>query len=148
MGALALPALPVAAERRTGLIVFGGFQILLGLLAAGLVLAVAAGHEFAQQSGSAPSESALASAVIVYGLAAAYFVATGVGSIRCRRWARALSVVVSALWMAAGIVGGLMIAVVMRRVLAARGLAIPGASAGCAAITAIVGGLGLSRSPL
>jgi|SRR5688500_5147188 len=143
MDALSSPAPPVAADRRTALIVFGSLQILLGLLAVALVLFVAAGYELAQQSGNAPPESALASAVIVYGLAAAYFVATGVGSIRCRRWARALSVVVSAMWLAAGIVGGLMIAVVMPRVLAARGIAIPGASAGCAAITVIVGGLGL-----
>ena len=143
MDALSSPAPPVVSDRRTGLVLFGSLQVLLGLLAAVFMLVVAAGHEFAQQSGSAPSESALASAVIVYGLAAAYFVATGVGSIRCRRWARALSVVVSALWMAAGIVGGLMIAVVMPRVLAAQGIPNTAAATGCAAVAVLVGGIGL-----
>jgi hypothetical protein len=143
MDALSSPAAPVSADRRTALIVFGSLQILLGLLAGALVLVVAAGHEFAQQSGSAPSEPALASAVIVYGLAAAFFITTGVGSIRCRRWARALSVVASALWLAAGIVGGLMIAVVMPRVLAAQGIAKTSTATGCAAVAVLVGGIGL-----
>lgn len=134
---------PVPADRRTGLVAFGILQILLGLCAAALVMVVAAGHESAQQSGSAPSEAALASAVIVYGLAAAYFITTGVGSIRCRRWARALTIAVSALWMAAGVVGGLMIAVVMPRVLAAQGTANTTTATGCAAAGVLVLGVAL-----
>lgn len=134
---------PAPADRRTGLIAFGILQILLGLCAAALVMVVAAGHESAQQSGSRPSEAALASAVIVYGLAAASFITTGVGSIRCRRWARALTVVVSALWMAAGVVGGLMAAVVMPRVLAAQGATSTTTATGCAAAAILVLGIGL-----
>lgn len=134
---------PAPAGLRTGLIVFGILQILLGLCAAVFVLFVAAGHEFAQQSGAVPSEAALASAVVVYGLAAAYFIAVGVGSIRCRRWARALTVVVSALWMAAGVVGGLMIAVVMPRALASQGIANTATATGCAAVGVLAAGIGL-----
>lgn len=143
MDVLPSPNEPASADRRTGLIVFGIIQILLGLCAAGFVLVVAAGHEFAQQSGAAPSESALASAVVVYGLAAAYLIAVGVGSIRCRRWARALTVVVSALWMAAGVVGGLMIAVVMPRVIAAQGVANTTMSTGCVVAGVLVLGIAL-----
>lgn len=102
-------------DRRAGLIAFGVVQIAVGLACVGLVLLVAAGQELAARAGMGDSGSVLASALVVYGLAAVYFIAVGVGSIRARRWARALSVAVSALWLAAGLVAALMLAVVMAR---------------------------------
>ena len=104
-----------ARDRRAGLIIFGILQIILGLLCAAAVLVVAAGEEIARRAfpTAADSPSALASALIVYGSGAAYFMTVGIGSIRCRRWSRALSVVVSALWMVAGVVAGLMIAAIV-----------------------------------
>lgn len=106
-------------DRRRGLLIAGIVQILIGLLAAGFVLVVAAGHEMATRRGGVASGSALASAIVVYGMAAVYFVATGIGSIRCRRWARALSVAISGLWLAAGVVTALVLAIVLPRVLRA-----------------------------
>jgi hypothetical protein len=141
MDGLSPSAPPLAPDRRTGLIIFGIVQIILGLFAAGFVLIVAAGHELARQSGAKPSEAALASAVVVYGLGAAFFLTTGIGSIRCRRWARALTVVASALWMVAGVVGGLMIVVVMPRILSAQGQATTMATTGCVAGVVLAGGI-------
>jgi len=51
--------------------------------------------------------------MIVYGVATVYFFAAGVGSIKRRRWAQALSVVVSAMWLAAGVVAILLLLVTL-----------------------------------
>src|SRR5688572_18576779 len=101
-------------DRSAGLVVFGLLQILLGLACIGLTLLVAAATEFAATAPStAPSGADLAAAIVVYALAAVYFIAVGIGSIRGRRWARALTLVVSALWMAGGIIATIMVAVML-----------------------------------
>jgi len=121
---------------RVGLIAFGLVQILIGLTCGLLVLAVIAGAELAQRT--APMRSGVASAIVVYGIAAVYFVTVGVGSIRARRWARALSVVVSAIWMAGGVAATLMIMLILPRVM--EGLPRPTLGFGCAgAVGAILG---------
>ncbi|HUP46133.1 MAG TPA: hypothetical protein VM779_11540 [Thermoanaerobaculia bacterium] len=131
------------AVRRTGLIIFGVLQIILGLLSAAVVLIVAASEELAKRAEQAPSGAALASALVVYGIGAAYFITVGIGSLRGRRWARSLSVVVSALWGVAGIVGGLMTAVVLPRTLAAAGSTQTTMIGGCAALVILVAGIAL-----
>lgn len=118
----------MSEARRGGLIGFGVLQILIGLICGLLVLAVIAGAELAQRT--TPMRSGVASAIVVYGIAALYFVTVGVGSIRGRRWARALSVVVSAIWMAGGFVATLMIVLILPRVM--EGLPRPTLGFGCA----------------
>jgi hypothetical protein len=101
-------------DRSAGLVVFGLLQILLGLACIGLTLAVAAATELtATAPSTAPSGADLAAAIVVYALAAVYFIAVGVGSIRGRRWARALTLVVSALWTAGGLIATIMVAVML-----------------------------------
>lgn len=73
---------------------FGIVQLLVGAVCALMLLGVVAG----------PETPATASSVFVFGMAAFHFVTAGVGSIRGRRWARAMSLVVAALWLAAGVV--------------------------------------------
>ena len=91
---------------------FGALQILIGLVCGFLVLHVASGSEFAAQRGPAGS-AAVASLLMVYGVACVYFISVGVGSFRRRRWAQALSVVVSAMWLAGGAVATLLILVLL-----------------------------------
>ena len=92
-------------DRSAGLIVFGAFQVLLGLCAVCLVLGMAAVTEMQSRSGAPPIPPASAVAnIVIYSLLACYFFTVGVGSIRKRRWARALSLVVSSMWLAVGIV--------------------------------------------
>lgn len=101
-------------DRSTGLVVFGVLQIVIGAACAALLLGAAAGAELAARRGQLPvSAPALASSVFVWGVAAAYFVTAGIGSIRARRWARALSVAVSGLWLVGGIVGTIATAVLL-----------------------------------
>lgn len=134
---------PRQPERHTGILVFGILHIILGILSAGVVLVMAATHEIEERRGGVTSGAALASAVVVYGVASAYFIAAGVGSIRGRRWARSLAIVVSAMWTVAGVVGGLMVAVVLPRVLRAYGSTDVTMVAGCVAIAILVCGIAL-----
>jgi hypothetical protein len=57
---------------------------------------------------SRPALMALVS--LQYGLLAAVFVTAGIGSIRCKNWARILMLVVSGFWLACGLLGTLMMA--------------------------------------
>ena len=116
-----------AGDRRTALIFFGAVQLVLGLICAALVLFVVAGAELVQYARTA--RAGVTSAIVVYGVAAIYFVSAGIGSIRARRWARSLSVVVSAIWLAAGTVATVMIVLVIPRVL--RGMPQPTVAPGC-----------------
>jgi hypothetical protein len=106
----------MAEEKTTagggGLIAFGLLQILIGVVCAMLVLYIASGSELTVRQGPAGG-AALASGLMVYGVATVYFFAVGVGSIKRRRWAPALSIAVSAMWLAAGIVATLLLMVVL-----------------------------------
>ncbi len=98
----------MSQDRSIALIVVGALQILVGLACATVVLYIASGSEAAVRHGPAGG-AAVASSLTAYGVATVFFVAMGVGSMRRRRWARALSLVVSAMWLAAGTVAMLLI---------------------------------------
>ena len=87
----------VQRDQSSGLILFGILQILIGLACGAILLGTAAGL---RRGGAVGTASTLFS----WAFAAAFFVSAGIGSIRKRRWARALSVVGSALWLAGGLV--------------------------------------------
>ena len=142
MEALTQPP-PRQPQRHTGLLVFGVLHILLGIFSVGMVLMMAATHELQERRGDVTSGAALASAIVVYGVAAAYFIAAGVGTIRGRRWARSLAIVVSAMWAVGGVVGGLMVAVVLPRVLRVYASTDATMAVGCAALGILVGGIAL-----
>src|SRR5208337_1108053 len=52
-----------------------------------------------------------------YGLLAAVFFTSGIGSIRCKNWARILMLVVSGLWLAFGLIGTLVMALIVPTVM-------------------------------
>ena len=78
-------------NRRAGLVAFGVVQILLGCGALVLLFRVVAAQAHA------------ATGLLLYSIGIVYFFATGVGSIRGRRWARALIAAVSGAWAACGV---------------------------------------------
>lgn len=112
------------ADRHAGLVGFGVLQIAAGAACAALLLGTVAGAEAAARQGTTLP---VASTIFLFGIAASYFVTVGVGSIRARRWARALSVSVSALWLAGGALGAIATAIV-RAPVDIRGIVILGAS--------------------
>jgi hypothetical protein len=80
-------------NRRAGLVAFGVVQLLLGCASLVLLFRIVA-----SPPATAPQ------AILLYCIGALYFFATGVGSIRGRRWARALIAAVSGAWAALGAV--------------------------------------------
>ncbi len=96
--------------RSIGLIVAGAVQILVGCCCALILLYVASGSELAVRQGPGGGAS-VASSLTACGIATVFFFSVGIGSFLRRRWARALSVVVSSIWLAAGVVGTALVAI-------------------------------------
>lgn len=103
-------------DRRGGLVAFGILQILIGLVCALFVLVLAAALELTSRRGMAPPAN-IAPAFVIYGAAAFYFITVGTGSIRTRRWARAMSVAFSAAWLAVGLAAVLSALLFLQRTL-------------------------------
>lgn len=98
-------------DRRTALALLGALQIFAGIAAVGLgflvmiVLATAGG-----MTGSATSS------IFFYFGGGVLLIVLGVGSIRCRRWARDLILVLSAVATTIGVFATAMIAIIMPRI--------------------------------
>ncbi|MEO6875237.1 MAG: hypothetical protein ABI222_10500 [Opitutaceae bacterium] len=106
------PVLPSFEDRRTGLIVFGIFAILIGAACALFVpLAFFGQMVAARQTGTAFDASAAFLSAAVYGLMAVAMIWLGVGSILARRWARALLLCIGWIGLVIGLIA--MPAVVM-----------------------------------
>jgi hypothetical protein len=89
------PAIPYK-DRSVGLIIFGSLTILMGCLAALMILFMLIGMAAATrtQSPSAPISTILP-VTLIYGILGVVLVWLGIGSIMARRWARALLLIFS-----------------------------------------------------
>jgi hypothetical protein len=105
-------------DRKTGLVVFG----ILGIVAGGfcaliipfMVFGMMMSHSASQENATVPMPpGAMISSVAVYLMAAVWFIWMGIGSIKARRWAMALILVSSWLWLIAGICGFVFMALFM-----------------------------------
>jgi hypothetical protein len=120
--------LPVAVpspykSRRGWLIAFGVVEILMGCLL--LLMILVSAFAFLGPAGARippgpiSPRGLMALVGLQYGLIAAVFFTGGIGSIRCKNWARILMLVVSGFWLGCGLLGTLMMAfflpVVMRQ---------------------------------
>ena len=138
------PLPPIPHDRKTGLIVFGIFALVIGGLAAcsaiftPLMLMMASAMQ--PKTGtpapgggtiivhsSQPDPRTIPSAVTVYAVVAAAFIAGGVGSIRARRWARPLMLSVGWTWLLVGVFGMVMMAALLPSM---QEMMAPGAGAG------------------
>ncbi len=110
------PPVPVDYhDRGTGLVIFGAAQIILGLLAALMIPLMALGAFMSRLSphAAAMRPGQYVSSVSIYGFIAASLVTLGIGSIQMKRWARALTLVVS--WY--GLITGVLITILLTAVL-------------------------------
>ncbi len=100
---------PDFKDRKTGLVVFGILQILLGAFCALMVpfMILAMLVPLLVDSDSAPptNPAMMIPSVLFYVLLAAWFISMGIGSLKARRWARALILTSSWLWLICGICG-------------------------------------------
>jgi len=97
-------------DRKTGLVVFGILQIIFGGFCALMIPFMIFGmiaSAFIESSTTAPVRpTMMIPAILFYVAAAVWFIWMGIGSIKARRWARALLLVTSWIWLVGGI-GGL-----------------------------------------
>lgn len=133
---------PVAAavpeahkDRGTGLIVFGLIEILCGALCAGLVPFMVFGQLMsARMTGQPTVWGQLLSAFATYGFLAVALVWLGVGSIRRRRSARALSLILGWSWLLVGLVSVVAVALLVPSTVAQ----MPGSAPSPAVVVGIV----------
>ena len=109
---------PVLPDRSTGLLVFGILTILLGAVCGLMVVFLFAGQAMVRRDPGLADPRTLWYSAGFYLALATTFVWLGIGSIRARRWARALLVVVCGSWTAVGLVSVIAMAVTMPQILA------------------------------
>jgi len=99
----ATPPLPPYRDRSTGLTIFGVFQIILGLLAALMVPLVALSAFLSRMApGGAMRPGQYVASSGTYAFLAAALITLGIGSVRMKRWAHALTLVTSWYWLVMG----------------------------------------------
>ncbi len=100
---------PGFKDMKTGLVVFGILQIIFGgfcaLMVPFMILGMIASSVLDNSSAVPMSPTMMIAAVLIYVLLAVWFVCMGIGSIKARRWARALLLVTSWLWLICGTCG-------------------------------------------
>jgi len=93
-------------DRSVGLVLFGVVEILIGVgcaLLVPLMLIAAVATAGLDGPGSSPDLKSMAAGIAIYGVVAVVFVWIGMGSIRARRWAQKLMLVLSWLWLITGV---------------------------------------------
>jgi MFS family permease len=120
----ATPTAPISSpepshkDRRTGLIVFGILQILLGLLGLGMAALIPVSMSIAHQTDVEPMPMrVMVPGLMMYFCWGVMFIWLGIGSAQCRRWARALILIYSWLWLILGIVVVPMMAWLLPRIM-------------------------------
>ena len=97
------PAVPPFKDTSTSLVVFGVLEIILGAVCALMVPLIVVGQMMAPDAGALPMGQ-MAAGMGIYLLFGAFFVTIGYGSIRARRWARAIMLVISWIWLVVGLI--------------------------------------------
>lgn len=104
-------------DRKTGLLVFGILEVILGacfaLMVPLMIFAMIASATLNKSPAAPMSAGMIIGGVLFYVLVAGWFIWMGIGSIKARRWARALWLVSSWLWLIGGINGLIFVLLLM-----------------------------------
>jgi hypothetical protein len=99
----------VFKDRKTGLVIFGIFHIIIGAFCALFMLFTIVGamalRNLGESSVAVMSVGQIILVVFLYLLLAVWFVWMGIGSILARKWARALILITSWFWLICGLLG-------------------------------------------
>lgn len=126
-------------DRSSGLVVFGILEIAIGgfcALLIPLVLAVTVFSRSLTGAAAGPDLRTLVPSLLIYGLIAVGFVWIGVGSIRARRWARAVMLSLAWLWLITGVLSMAVFWVLVPRWIGVAGMTdLPGNAMGLVMLT-------------
>jgi hypothetical protein len=96
-------------DRKTGLVIFGIFHIIIGafclLFMLSTIIGAMALRNLGESTVAVMSVDQMILVVFLYLLLAVWFVWMGIGSILARKWARALILITSWLWLIGGVIG-------------------------------------------
>ena len=128
-----IPPVTGFKDRRTGLMVFGILVIIMGCMLALMVPLMLFGQLMA---GRVPGVEPMPMRLLLPGIfmylgMAVTFIWLGIGSVMCRRWARALLLIIAWLWLIGGSVGIATMAFILPQIFAGT---IPGAPPGTPAL--------------
>lgn len=116
-----LPEGPGFKDRKIGLIAFGVVQLLMALgmvlMAAFQFMMVAGAERFAPPGSVPASKWTLLGGGFVFLALAVVAVVLGIGSIRCRRWARSLNLLLASLGLAMGVLASITLGFLMPRMM-------------------------------
>jgi len=118
-GVIPVVAPPPYKNRRGWLVAFGIFEILIGCVLLLLIAASMYALRSAPANPAAPVNVAatMAMVAVMYGAMAIFFVSVGIGSMHARRWARIAMLVVGWCWLAFGVLGMAMMALILPAIL-------------------------------
>lgn len=112
------PTAPQFKDRSAGLLIFGILQIALGCLCGLLVPFMFLGQAMSAAAGGGPASYRMAiPGALMYAVMAAALIALGIGSIKMRRWARALTLVLAWTWLVIGVIAMAIMAVILPQIL-------------------------------
>jgi len=104
-------------DRRGWLIFFGVVHLAIGLICLLLFFGTAVGADLLAARGGGTPPPNIGQSLLFDALAALYFAAIGIGSIRARRWAQSIAVAVSGVWLIGGLFAFAALFVVMPHLL-------------------------------
>jgi len=118
-GVIPVVAPPPYKNRRGWLVAFGIFEILIGCVLLLLIAISMYGLRRVPENPAAPVSVAatMAMVAVMYGAMAIFFVSVGIGSMHARRWARIAMLVVGWCWLAFGVLGMAMMALILPAIL-------------------------------
>jgi hypothetical protein len=102
---------PAYRDRRTGLILFGIVEIIIGLFCLLLAFFMVVGVMMGRAAGTGTEIRMIVPSLLMYPVLAAAFISLGIGSMMRRRWARALSLIAAWSWLLVGIAACVMLLV-------------------------------------
>jgi hypothetical protein len=111
-----LPPAPAASayqDRSTGLLIFGIIEILGGVLTFLLIPLMLLGLVMSRKSGGGVPLNSAVTLPLVYGGLATMLLVLGIGATQAKRWAWALNVILSWIWLVAGAVITVMLVAVL-----------------------------------
>jgi hypothetical protein len=114
------PPAPDYKDRSGGMVIFGVFTIILGVLSGSMAPLMLLGQVVNAHNPNAPASSLamLLPALLIYAGLAVVLIWLGIGSIKSRRWARALLLIFAWSWLIIGVIGVAFMVVFIPKVLA------------------------------